>query len=278
MGRKRHLRQVPAAAAVLVRDTDLPDAYTLMLDGLAQSHVDRGDPRHLTFEYMRRFAYVVDLLGTDPDEVVRPDQAPHQDPLRVAHLGGGAATLARYVAAVRPRSSQVVVDSSADVIDLARSLGVPDGIRIRHADASSEVASLRDQDAIFIDVFADGRVPASFAEPAFVAAAAGALKPSGVLAWNVGDGSRLDYSRALAATLRLHLGHVAALAESSVFGGRRFGNVVLLGSQQSLPLASLMRRAAADPTPARLDPGFGEDARDFGRIPPRQSDPPPTGL
>lgn len=278
MGRKRQLRHIPAESAALIRDTDLPDAYTLMLDGLAQSHVDLADPMHLTFEYMRRFAYVIDLVGSDPDSTVPPDRMPSRDPLRVAHLGGGAATMARYVAAVRPRSAQVVVEASAEVIEAARSIGVPDGIRIRHADASTEVRTLRDQDVILVDVFADARVPQAFAEPGFVEAATTALKPSGILAWNVGDGGRMEYSRTLAATLRLHLEHLTAIAESSVFGGRRFGNVVLVGSRQPLPLSSFGRRAAADPTPARVDPGFGSEARAFGLVPPRQSDPPPAGL
>jgi spermidine synthase len=77
-------------AIELVPDPDRPRAWTLVVDGTPQSHVDLDDPRHLEFEYMRRLGHLIDLA------------APPARPLRVLHLGAGALTLARYVAATRP--------------------------------------------------------------------------------------------------------------------------------------------------------------------------------
>ena len=51
---------------------------------------------------------------------------------------------------------------------------------------------------------------------------------------------------------------VAVVASPDVLHGRRFGNVVLVaggGDGQDLPLAEVARRAAADPFPARVEPG-----------------------
>ena len=57
---------------------------------------------------MRRLGHVVDLAA-----------APGQ-PVRVLHLGAGGLTLARYVAATRPRSSQLVAEVDGALVDLVR--------------------------------------------------------------------------------------------------------------------------------------------------------------
>lgn len=84
---------VDGGLAELVPDRERPRAWTLLVDGAPQSHVDLDDPAHLSFAYQRRLGHVVDLA------------APSNRPLQAVHLGGGALTLARYVAATRPRST-----------------------------------------------------------------------------------------------------------------------------------------------------------------------------
>jgi len=79
-----------AGTVELLNDAERPGAWTLLIDGILQSEVDLADPRHLEIEYMRRLGHLADLAG------------PTAIPLRVLHLGGGALTLARYVAATRP--------------------------------------------------------------------------------------------------------------------------------------------------------------------------------
>jgi len=85
--------------AELVAARDRPLEWTLLVDGTAQSHVDLADPVHLEFEYVRRIGHLLDALDPPPPE-----------PLAVLHLGGGAWTLPRYVAATRPRATQRVVE------------------------------------------------------------------------------------------------------------------------------------------------------------------------
>ncbi len=80
----------------------------LLVGGVPQSYVDLDEPRHLELEYVRRLGHLIDLA------------APPGAPLRVLHLGGGALTLARYVAATRPGSPQLAVESDPRVAALVR--------------------------------------------------------------------------------------------------------------------------------------------------------------
>src|SRR6266566_1630683 len=108
-GRAKVLRQhVDHGVAELVADPGRARAWTLLLDGTPQSYVDLDDPEYLDFEYVRRLGHVVDLA------------APPGRPLRVLHLGAGGLTLARYVAATRPRSSQLVAEIDGALVELIR--------------------------------------------------------------------------------------------------------------------------------------------------------------
>jgi hypothetical protein len=54
---------VATGVAELVPDPDRDTAFTLLLDGAPQSHVDLADPTHLLFEYVRRMATAIDLIA-----------------------------------------------------------------------------------------------------------------------------------------------------------------------------------------------------------------------
>ncbi|WP_461029969.1 spermidine synthase, partial [Streptomyces sparsus] len=98
-------RAVHQGVARLLPDLDRERAWLLTVDDAPQSYVDLDDPGHLEFEYVRRIAHV--LHTGFPD-----------GPLDLLHLGGGALTLARQVAAVRPGSGQRVAEFDAALIDL----------------------------------------------------------------------------------------------------------------------------------------------------------------
>jgi SAM-dependent methyltransferase len=245
---------VDHARAELVADPDRPWAWTLLLDGTAQSHVDLADPVHLEFEYMRRVAHLLDLL--DP---------PPPDPLAVLHLGGGAWTLPRYVAATRPRSAQRVVELDAALVDLVRTRLPADGlgldVRVDDARAALDTAPPGAFDAVVLDVFAGARIPAHLTSEEFVRGVARSLRPGGVYAANLADGRRavsghtLDFARSQVATAAAVFDEVAVVAGHDVLRGRRFGNLVLVAGSGGLPLDLLARRVAADPFPARVEHG-----------------------
>ncbi len=225
----------------------------LMVDGTPQSYVDLDDPLYLEFEYVRRLGHVVDLA------------APSGKPLRVLHLGGGALSLARYVAATRPGSSQLAAESDADLMALVRrrlplsqptrrATGSRGRIRVRVADAREVVEQLPagSFDIVIADVFAGARTPAHLTSVEFDQAVARVLAAPGSYAVNVGDGPPLAHARARLAAVCSVFPDACLIAEAAVLHGRRFGNLVLAAAKHELPTAELTRRAAADPFPARL--------------------------
>jgi spermidine synthase len=271
-----------------LNDVERPEAWTLLIDGILQSEVDLGDPRHLEIEYMRRLGHLADLAG------------PTGMPLDVLHLGAGALTLARYVEATRPGSRQLAVESNATVAALvSRRLPVtrpgrpqpgqsdrpqpgqsdraqpgqsdraeadrawPEtgeiGVLVADARAALERFPAGSFDVLVVDVFAGAQTPAHLTSREFTAAGARVLRPSGFYAVNVGDGPPLAHARGRVAAVRSVFAHVCVLAEPAVLRGRRFGNLVIVASDHELPVSGLIRRIAADPFPARLVEGAALD-------------------
>jgi hypothetical protein len=87
------------------------------------------------------------------------------------------------------------------------------------------------------------------------------LAPSGVMLVNVADGPPLSFAKAQAATVAAALAEVAVLAETQVLKGRRFGNLVLVGSNAMLPMHWLPRLLAGGPHPAKAV--AGDELRGF---------------
>lgn len=278
--------EVAHGCAELLADPDRPSAWTLLIDGTAQSHVDLADPTHLEFEYVRRTGHLLDALDPPPPA-----------PLRVLHLGGGAWTLPRYVAATRPRSPQRVVELDGALVDLVHQRLPADGLGldVRVADARAGLAELPGGscDVVLLDVYAGARTPAHLTSAEFLGDVARVLRPGGCYAANLADGAGartlrarrtpLDFARAQAATAGAAFPEVVVVASADVLHGRRFGNVVLVaggGDGRALPLPELARRVAGDPFPARVEPGaeFADGAEvvtDATAVP---SPRPPRGL
>ncbi|OQR64925.1 spermine synthase [Streptomyces maremycinicus] len=239
---------VDGGLAQLVPDRDRARAWTLLIDGAPQSHVDLDDPAHLSFEYQRRLGHVVDLV------------APPGRPLHVVHLGGGAFTLARYVAATRPRSTQQVVERDAALVRLVRrELPLDPGarIRVRSVDAREGLAKVPEgwADLVVADVFSGARTPAHLTSTEFLDEVRRALRPGGAYAANLADGPPLAHLRGQIATAAARFPELALVADPTVLRGKRFGNAVLVASDRPLPTAELTRRAASDPHPGRVEHG-----------------------
>ncbi|MEO3763350.1 fused MFS/spermidine synthase [Streptomyces sp. B5E4] len=253
-GRSPVVVDVDGGTAELRPDPDRPRAWMLLLDGAPQSHVDLDDPAHLEFEYQRRLGHAADLV------------APAGRPLQVLHLGGGALTLPRYVAATRPRSVQQAVEIDGRLTALVRAeLPLPERarIRVRQGDARAVLARMPDDwaDLIVGDVFHVARTPAHLTTTEFLEEVRRVLRPRGVYAANLADGPPLAYLRAQTATAAAVFPEVCLIAAPAVWRGRRFGNAVLLASAVPLPVAELTRRSATDPQPGRVE--HGSALRDF---------------
>ena len=260
-----------AGRATLLRDTTAADGWLLAVDDVPQSYVDLADPTRLEFAYVRLLGDLVDLS--------------REGPLRVVHLGGGGATLARYVAATRPGSAQAVVEVDAALAALvADRLGTA-GFRLLVGDARDTLALLPEgADLVVLDAFAGSAVPPHLTTAEHVDGVRRVLEHGGTYAVNVPDGGALDYSRAVSATLAGRFEATAVLAAPAVLRGRRFGNVVVVASDADLPVAELTRRAAgrAD-DPVRVVSGTAleewlGDAEPLTDASPRHSPEPPSGV
>ncbi|MFV2103742.1 spermidine synthase [Micromonospora sp. LOL_024] len=224
----------------LAVDPRRPTGRTLLADGVEQSYVDVADPLYLHFEYVRRMAAVVDQA------------APAGVPLHVLHLGGGALTLPRYVAATRPGSAQLVVERDPAVVELvARDLPPrPAGVEVHIADAREAVAAAPASayDLVLADIYRAAQMPPHVATVAFAAEVARVLRPDGTYLVNVVDLPSLVLSRAQAATLRAVFADVCVVADRRMLRGRRYGNVVLAAARRPnrLPVARLLVRARRD--------------------------------
>ncbi|MFC5905924.1 spermidine synthase [Streptacidiphilus monticola] len=268
------VRQVDHGLARLLPDLDRPHAWLLTMDGAPQSYVDLDDPAYLEFEYVQRLAHAVDRAA-----------APGA-PVDVLHLGGGALTLPRYLAATRPGSRQHVVEFDAALIELVREvLPWPVGITVAAADARKAVASAGTDsaDVVVADVFGGDRIPAQVTSVEFLAEVRRVLRPGGLYAANLADGAPLDFLRGQLASAATLFPELCVLAEPAVLRGRRYGNLVLLASDAALPEAELTRVLAGDPFPARAVAGErlarlfagAEPVTDATAAP---SPPPPAGM
>ncbi|MGW3988507.1 spermidine synthase [Streptomyces sp. NPDC004830] len=247
-GEQTVVEQVDGGLAELIPDRERSRAWTLEIDGAPQSHVDLDDPAYLSFEYQRRLGHVIDLA------------APPGRPLHAVHLGGGALTLARYVAATRPRSTQQVVERDAALVRLVRRelpLDPHARIRVRSTDAREGLAKVPDgwADLVVTDVFGGARTPAHLTSIEFLDGVRRVLKPGGVHAANLADGPPLTHLRGQIATAAARFAELALVADPAVLRGKRFGNAVLVACDHPLPVAELTRRAASDPHPGRVEHG-----------------------
>jgi spermidine synthase len=238
-------RPVRFGEAELLRDADREDGWLLTVDGVAQSYVDRADPTRLEFDYVRLIGDVVDCLPPGP--------------LSAVHLGGGGCTLPRYVAATRPGSRQIVVEADDLLAELVRESFGTAGFRLRVGDARTELAQLRggESDLVVADVFESALMPMHVTTLEWVGEVQRLLSPAGTYVVNVADGRPLEFARAQVATLLAAFPEVALLADPSVLRGRRFANLVLVGSAVPLPVAALLRRASRAAGRARVV--YGDD-------------------
>ncbi len=254
-------REATGRTLRLLPDLDRDGALLLTVNGAPQSYVDPADPTHLEFEYVRRLAHALDLV----------EPAGRMD---ILHLGGGALTLPRYLAASRPGCRQQVAEPDDALRALvAEYLPLPPGagIRVAARDARAlvEDAPAASADAVVADVFDGDRVPAHLTTLGYARAVARVLRPGGLYAANLADAAPFRFLASQLATWAVVAEHLCVLAEPAVLRGRRYGNVVLLASRTPLPLAGLTRRLAGDPFPARVAHGEWTAALTAG-VPPVQ--------
>lgn len=238
----------------LLRDTERPAGWWLMVDGSEQSFVDLDDPAHLEFEYVQLMSYVIETAFNE------------DVPLAALHLGGGLCTVPRWLGDRYPGSRQRVAETSEEIADIARSLDPDPPFQLDLVDAMDAVAQAAagSLDLLVSDVYVGPEtVLAVYPQPALLAARA-ALRADGVYLCNLSDAKPFDLTRTVVATLQAVFGDVVLLVEPAVLRGRRSGNIVLAASDYELDRDELGRRAAGGLVRARLlaDAELGEFVTD----------------
>jgi len=195
------------------------------------SYVDLADPSHLEFDYLRWMRLVLRAARAR----------------RVLHVGGGACTLPRALAAADPAGRQEVCEIDPAVLVIAREhLGLrrARGLRVRQVDGRAHVATQSDAswDAVVVDAYIGAAVPRRLVT---VEALADVRRVAGLAAVNVVD------NRAGQVVRRVAAGLAAVYPRVWCLGGRG-GNTVVVGSLANGDLARIAAAAAADPSPARL--------------------------
>jgi len=230
---------------LLVPDRTRPRAFTLRMGRTDQSYVDLDDPLRLEFDYVQRIADAVDAHG-DPGSR-----------LSIVHVGGAGMTLPRYVATTRPQSAQIVLEPDVGLTGFVREhLPLPkrSGIKVRGIDGRSGIAELRDDyaDVVVVDAFDGARVPADLTTVEFLTDVARVLNGTGTVMINLTDRAPFTYGRRVIAALDAVFPHVLMSAEPATLKGRRFGNVLVLGSRSPLPHLELARKAGSGAFPYRV--------------------------
>ena len=199
------------------------------------SYIDLADATHLEFDYLRWLRIVLRVAGAR----------------RVLHIGGGACTLARALAAEDPDGHQEVCEIDADVLALAREhLGLrrAPGLRVRHADGRVHLAAQPNDswDAIVVDAFLGARVPERLIT---VQALTDAARVAPMTLVNIVDNRAAHAVSTAAAAMAIAYPRVWTL-------GHRPGNTLVAGCTAAgePDLARVAACAAADPSPARLTP------------------------
>lgn len=242
------------------------DGVMLLLDGVESSHLDLDDPRHLVFEYMQQMMAVMEVA------------LPSGDGLRAIHLGAAGCALPRAVEALWPDSRQVAVE--VDPVLAARvrewfDLPRAPRLRIRVGDGRAELVTFATggADVVVRDAFSGREVPAHLRTAEMAHEAADRLRPGGLYLANTADSPPLREARREAAAVAGAFTHAAVVAEPGVLRGRRYGNLVLVGSHRPLPVAALTRSLRTLPVPATLVHGAALEDFVAGAAP--FTDPPP---
>ncbi|ADL10345.1 fused MFS/spermidine synthase [Corynebacterium pseudotuberculosis] len=211
-------------------DSFMPHAWEVYVNGVPSSHICE-DPSRLEYEYMRWIAAAVEWFVTT-----------HASPtaLRVTHLGGGACTMARYVAHLYPKSRNTVVELDGELARLARvwfDLPRAPLLKIRVGEAREVSNSFTDasRDVIIRDVFAGDSTPIPLTTVEFFRQCHRSLAPGGLYVANCGDHSDLRGARAELKGMAEVFTHVACISDPAMLKGRRYGNLILIGTDSPLP-------------------------------------------
>lgn len=238
-------------------DPLIAGAFRVTTGRTFQSWVDPARPDYLAFEYTQKIAAFLEAtilanLGSDR--------------IRAVHVGGGGLTLPRWLAWRVPHTAQIVLEPDTDLTEEVRRklpLDRHSGIKIRAVDGLTGIQAMPEAyaDIIIVDAFAGSQVPAELATVEWFEQLRRVIRPGGLVVMNLTDVAPFEWARRAVAGLAQNFKHRLIGAEPSVFRGRRFGNLIAIGSTVALPTRELSRAAAMGDFPYRVQ--LGKDFEKF---------------
>lgn len=218
--------------ARVIPDDDRASGRLLLLDTVRHSYVDLEDPTHLEFTYAQTFADVIATL--EP-----------QGALDVLHVGGGGFTFPRYIEAVRPGSTNVVLELDPGLVKLAeQELGLVTSadLEVRTGDARMTLLGTPESsyDLVVGDAFGGLVVPWHLTTVEFTEQLAARLRPGGTYLLNAIDHPPNRFLRAETATLMEVFEHVLVLAPQQRIDGSAGGNFVLVASNSPIDVDAIL--------------------------------------
>ncbi len=235
----------------LIADQDNSTGWLLKINGVMSSHIDLADPLFLDFEYMRWMAALIESRWPAGTAANKPK-------LRGLHLGGGACSLARYFHSVYPDARQVVVELDGKLAEYVRGwFDLPKApllrLRVGEAREVTETLTAETRDFIIRDVFAGAQTPRPLTTAEFNQHVKRVLAPGGLYVVNSGDAPDLKNAREDAATIAAAFRHTVIIADPAMLKGRRYGNMVMAGSDTPFGEdPKLARRLLGGAVPAHL--------------------------
>lgn len=243
----------------LIADQDNSTGWLLRINGVMSSHIDLADPLFLDFEYMRWMAALIESRWPPKPRAGDTRSTLGEPPkLRGLHLGGGACSLARYFHAAYPDARQVVVELDGKLAEYVRGwFDLPKAplLRLRVGEAREVTESLTPdtRDFIIRDVFAGALTPRPLTTAEFSGHIRRVLAPGGIYVANSGDAPDLKNAREDAATIAATFEHTLIIADPAMLKGRRYGNMVMAGSDKPLEDdPQLARRLLGGAVPAHI--------------------------
>jgi len=249
----------------LIADQDNSTGWLLKINGVMSSHIDLADPLFLDFEYMRWMAALIESHwpprsggGGSAAGGSKSGSAGQEHKLRGLHLGGGACSLARYFHAAYPDARQVVVELDGKLAEYVRGwFDLPKApllrLRVGEARAVTETLTADTRDFIIRDVFAGSLTPRPLTTAEFTEHIKRVLAPGGIYVVNSGDAPDLKNAREDAATIAAAFAHTVIIADPAMLKGRRYGNMVMAGSDTALDSdPRLARRLLGGAVPAHI--------------------------
>ena len=222
---------------------------SLILDQLRHAHVDLDDPTFLDIRYIRLLADTIETLP--------------EGPIRVLHVGGGGFSLPRYISAVRPDSTNVVLELDEQLVEIAEDeLGLTDAdnLDIRTGDARNHLSDLPTDgfDIIIGDAFAGSSVPWHLTTVEVIEEYDRLLDDDGLYVMNVIDGDESRFARAQLDTVGQVFDALGVIEPQDGVGSASV-NQVLIANRSTIPTFDIAPEDGRQLAPDEIDGYIGDN-------------------